>query len=174
MLTPDEIELKTFPVTLRGFDQVEVTGFLQDVAEQLRTALERARSLEAGTVIETANRAAAEIVAKAEAEAKELTRIAETTRDGARLVKAAAEDEAARVHADALALSERELKQAVQECEDFRLRAVEDVEAILRRADAEVSAMLRAVRDRRDDLANIGQQHTLRVQRKGSQRQLGH
>jgi DivIVA domain-containing protein len=35
MPSPDEIELKTFPVTLRGFDQIEVTRFLETVAAQL-------------------------------------------------------------------------------------------------------------------------------------------
>jgi DivIVA domain-containing protein len=152
MLTPDEIELKTFPVTLRGFDQVEVTQFLETVAAELRVTLERAAALEAGAVLAAAKRDAAEVVAAARTEA----------------------EESARIRADALALSERELKQAAQECEEFRLKAVADIEAILERTDAEVAAMLQAVRANRDDLANIGQLHLgPRSRRKGSQRQLG-
>jgi DivIVA domain-containing protein len=169
MLTPDEIELKTFAVTLRGFDQIEVTTFLQAVAAQLQSALERAEALRPETVREAANRAAAEVMAKAEA----LTSSAVTMRDEASLIKKAAADEASRLHADALASSERELKQAVQDCEEFRLKAVDDIESILKRTDAEVSAMLQAVRDSREGLLGVGQPLMPRNKRKGSQRQLG-
>lgn len=173
MLTPDEIELKTFAVTLRGFDQIEVTTFLQAVAAQLQSALERAEALRPETVREAANRAAAEVMAKAEAKAEALTSSAVTMRDEASLIKKAAADEASRLHADALASSERELKQAVQDCEEFRLKAVDDIESILKRTDAEVSAMLQAVRDSREGLLGVGQPLMPRNKRKGSLRQLG-
>ncbi len=51
MLTPDEIELKTFPVTLRGFDQAEVTAFLRDVAAQFQSALDQATAMQAATAL---------------------------------------------------------------------------------------------------------------------------
>ena len=46
-LGPDEIETKEFLVTLRGFDKEEVRSFLQIVAAEHRTALERIEELEA-------------------------------------------------------------------------------------------------------------------------------
>lgn len=169
MLTPDEIELKTFSVTLRGFDQIEVTRFLQTVAAQLQGTLaqlestrKRADALQAGEVLKAANRAAAEVVAEAEAKAEELTSLAAKMRE-----------EASRIRADALASSERELEKALKECSEFRLRAVDEVEGILTRADAEVSSMLQAVRDSRDDLEGVSRPLIARAQRKGSQRRLG-
>jgi DivIVA domain-containing protein len=169
MLTPDEIELKTFPVTLRGFDQTEVTRFLHTVASQLQSTLgqlqsarERAESLQKGAVLKAANRAAAEIVADAEAKTEELTSLAATMRD-----------EASRIRADALASTERELEKAAQDCEEFRRRAVDEIEAILTRADADVSSMLQKVRESRDHLAGFGQPLIARKERKGSQRRLG-
>jgi DivIVA domain-containing protein len=39
MTTPEEIELKAFPVTMRGFDQDEVAAFLTRVADEFRTLL---------------------------------------------------------------------------------------------------------------------------------------
>lgn len=39
MTTPDEIELKTFPVTMRGYDQDQVSEFLTRLAEEFRTIL---------------------------------------------------------------------------------------------------------------------------------------
>jgi DivIVA domain-containing protein len=162
MLTPDEIELKIFPVTLRGFDQTEVTKFLQAAADELQRALERAVALEGGAVLEAANRAAAAIMAAAEAEAEELTRRAADLRD-----------EASRIRADAVALSERELKQAVHEGDEFKLKTIEQIEAIVRRTDAEVSALLQAIRENREDVLGASQHLVVRNHRKGSQRQLG-
>jgi DivIVA domain-containing protein len=169
MLTPDEIELKTFSVTLRGFDQDEVTRFLQAVADQLKTTLaelkstvEHAQALQAGEVLKAANRAAAEVMAEAQAEAEELTSVAAKMRD-----------EASRIRADALESSEREREKAVQDCEEYRLTAVDEIERILRHTEAEVSSMLRVVRASRDDVLSAGQQLVARSQRRGSQRQLG-
>ena len=203
MPTPDEIHLKTFPVTLRGFDQTEVTRFLQDVAAQLQSTVDRAEALESGAVLEAANRAAAEVAADARAaaattiaEADELLAMAETEAVAVKqraeaerkaiIAEAAAEaaelraeaerirDEASRIRADALGLSERELKQAADDSDEVRLKAVAEIESILARADAEVSAMLRTFRDSRDDLPGIGRHLTApRNTRRGSQRQLG-
>lgn len=39
MTSPEEIELKTFSVTLRGFDQAEVSAFLARVADEYRRLL---------------------------------------------------------------------------------------------------------------------------------------
>jgi hypothetical protein len=103
------------------------------------------------------------IVAKAMAEAEDLKRTAERTRE-----------EAARIRADALGLSERELKQAAQDSDEVRLKAVAEIESILARADAEVSSMLRAFRDGRDDLPGVVRHLSApRTARRGSQRQLG-
>lgn len=192
MPTPDEIELKTFAVTLRGFDQTEVTRFLQEVAAQLQTTLDRLDALESGAVLEAAKRAAVEVKAKADAEAlstmfdaESLLKMAEVeadaiiaraTADAAELKRAAdrTREEAARIRADALGLSERELKQAAQDSDEVRLKAVSEIESILARADAEVSALLRAFREGHDDLSTIGRHLTVpRNTRRGSQRQLG-
>lgn len=192
MPTPDEIQLKTFPVTLRGFDQTEVTRFLQDVAAQLQTTLDRLDALESGAVLEAAKRAAVEVKAKADAEAlstmfdaESLLKMAEVeadaiiaraTADAEELKRAAdrTREEAVRIRADALGLSERELKQAAQDSDEVRLKAVSEIESILARADAEVSALLRAFREGHDDLSTIGRHLTVpRNTRRGSQRQLG-
>jgi DivIVA domain-containing protein len=67
MLTPDEIELKTFPVTLRGFDQAEVTAFLRDVAAQLQSALDQAREMQAASALrESADRSNVAVIDAAE------------------------------------------------------------------------------------------------------------
>lgn len=162
MLTPDEIQLKTFSVTLRGFDQVEVTRFLQELATQLESTLALVETLQGGTVLEDANRAAAEIMAEAEAEADALKSLAEDMRA-----------EASRIRSDAIALSERELKQTVRDCEEIKLKTVEEIESILGRADEQVTAMLRSFHENRDDILGIGRHLVPRSQRKGSQRQLG-
>jgi DivIVA domain-containing protein len=169
MLTPDEIELKTFTVTLRGFDQTEVTRFLQAVAEQLQSTLaelkstmEHAQAMQAGEVLKAANRAAAQVLADAKSEAEELTGVAAKLRD-----------EASRIRADALALSEQEREKALQDCEEYRLTAVDEIERILKRTEAGVSSMLRVVRESRDDVLSAGQHLVARNQRRGSQRQLG-
>jgi DivIVA domain-containing protein len=162
MLTPDEIQLKTFAVTLRGFDQVEVTRFLRELATQLQEALDLVETLQGGSVLEDANRAAAEIIAEAEAEAEALKSLAEEMRA-----------EASRIRSDAIALSERELKQTVRDCEEIKLKTVEEIESILGRADEQVSAMLSSFHENRDDILGIGRHLVPRSQRKGSQRQLG-
>jgi DivIVA domain-containing protein len=175
MPTPDEIEIKTFAVTLRGFDQTEVTRFLHDIAAQLQSAIERADSLEAGTVFEEATRAAAEIMAKAEADAHEVMTAAQAEAEELKTAAEKLRGEASRIRADALALSERELDQTTKDCERIRLKAADDVESILTRADAEVSALLRAFHEGRDEFLGIGRIAPLtpRTPRKGSQRQLG-
>jgi DivIVA domain-containing protein len=162
MLTPDEIQLKTFAVTLRGFDQVEVTRFLRELATQLQETLDLVETLQGGSVLEDANRAAAEIMAEAEAEAEAIKSLTEDMRA-----------EASRIRSDAIAHSERELKQTVRDCEEIKLKTVEEIESILGRADEQVSAMLHAFRENRDDILGIGRHLVPRSQRKGSQRQLG-
>jgi DivIVA domain-containing protein len=169
MLTPDEIELKTFAITLRGFDQTEVTRFLHTVASQLQSTLaqlqsarERTKLLQEGEVLKAANRAAAEVLAEAEAKAEELTNLAAKMRE-----------EASRIRADALASSEREREKTAQECEEFRLRAAGEIEAILERADADLTSMLEAVRESRDHFPKVGRPLITRLPRKGSQRRLG-
>ncbi len=174
MPTPDEIERKTFSVTLRGFDQTEVTRFLYEVAAQLEDALDRVDA--ASPLLETARRAAEAVLAAANAEARLV--VLEARAEAAKITQAAERirDEAASIRDDALGLSERELKQAAEDSETVKLKAVDEIEAILTRADAEVSSMLQAFRERRDDLLGIGRHlapRSPRTPRKGSQRQLG-
>jgi hypothetical protein len=149
-------------------------------------------ALESGAVLEAAKRAAVEVAAKADAkalstmaDAEGLLTMAEAearaiiahAKEEAEEMKRAADrsrEEAVRIRADALGLSERELAQAAQDSDEVRLKAVAEIESILARADAEVSAMLQAFRDGRDDLPAIGRHLTVpRNTRRGSQRQLG-
>jgi DivIVA domain-containing protein len=162
MLTPDEIQLKTFAVTLRGFDQVEVTRFLRELATQLQETLDLVETLQGGTVLEDAQRAAAEILSAAEADAEALKSLAEDLRA-----------EASRIRSEAIASSERELKQTVRDCEEIKVKTVEEIESILGRTDEQVAAMLRSFHENRDDILGIGRHLVPRSQRKGSQRQLG-
>jgi DivIVA domain-containing protein len=85
-ISPDQVAGKEFVVTLRGYDKTEVDGFLREVADDYRTALDAGNAnadavLEVQVLRQAAADAADELMRQAEAQAAELRAQAEAQAD---------------------------------------------------------------------------------------------
>jgi DivIVA domain-containing protein len=151
-LSADGIARRTFSTSFRGFDQLEVRGFLNAVAGELRSLVDRQGQLRQELEETRARLAAAE-----EADIHRLTtvlgeetaRVLEAARDAAAQMRARAEEsaaallqeaseEAARVRAEADAVLTRRTEEADAEAARIRAAAEEIRAAAAAAADGEV------------------------------------
>ncbi len=165
-LTPDDIARHTFGTARRGFDPDEVRAYLESVAAGLRTVVEREHELlkvlsdaehraanpildeptltaalgtETARVLHSAHEVAAEMVAKAEAEATRLlTDAREEIEQTRTTTEAALEQRTSAVEAAAADLRERTEQQATAGMEKARLEA----EVLLSQARDQCRAMV--------------------------------
>jgi DivIVA domain-containing protein len=162
-MTPDDIGRKTFTMARKGFDPIEVQGFLLAVATELREAraqalamdrelqaarqeAERSRDLdpsqltallgeETARVLDAARSAADEMRAKAEASSSQL--LSETIASTDEL-RSTTESRSAEMLADAEATSTRVRSEAATEADRMRQEAAELLEQRTTEAQAEV------------------------------------
>ena len=165
-LTPDDVARHSFGTVRRGFDPNEVRAFLESLAVSLRGVAERERQLldevadaqhranhpvldeatltaavgaETGRVLHSAHEAAAEMVAKAEAEANRLlTEAREEIRQIRANTEARLAEQSAASEASANELRERSEQQAAATEE----RARDEAETLLEQAREECRAMV--------------------------------
>src|SRR5260221_983324 len=160
-LSPGEIASRTFAASFRGFDQGEVRRYLERVAAELTTAIERENALkaemealrhkaahpeldevalttalgdEAASILRSVREAAADIRAKAE-------------QSVARLVREAEED-GARVRAESEGVLAKRVEEADSVAASIRQSAEDDAHELRGHAHTEAEAELEAARTR--------------------------
>ncbi|HEX9994925.1 MAG TPA: DivIVA domain-containing protein [Acidimicrobiales bacterium] len=153
-LSPDGIARRSFSTSFRGFDQLEVRGFLNAVAGELASLLDRQEQLRHELEETKARLAAAE-----EADVHRLTtvlgeetaRVLEAAREAAAQIRAKAEesaatmlqeatDDAARMRAEADAVLAQRTEEADAEAARIRTAAEEIRAAAAAAADGEIEA----------------------------------
>ena len=155
-LSPDEISSRTFPTAFRGFDPVEVRGFLAQVADEVRALTERLNEVAVPSTPppELDAGQAEEEVAAAKERARAIE--AESTERAMRLV-AEAREEAERVRREAEQVAVTKTAEAEGDLDKLRSAAERDAAAIRVKAREEADAIIEQARERGREMVTEAQ-----------------
>src|SRR5579885_3529971 len=147
-VSPDEVARRTFATARRGFDATEVRAYLEAVARELQAARERERELI--DALEAAERRAANPVLDeatlTAALGQETARVLRSAHDAAADLVARAEADCARMRAQAQQEAEQLQAHAEQHATERAAQAEAAATEIRRRAQEEVAARLESAK----------------------------
>ena len=163
-VTAGEVRARTFRLTLRGFDQNEVTNYLGSVANYLE-ALQQQLHLAGLTEVESPHDLAAEYQAVGE----EVTRVLEEARAAADTMRARAAADAARwrseteeatevARASAWETGTEMLEQVMAQCEALFREAEETALRLRAQAERDSARMLTDAQREREELTRAGRE----------------
>jgi DivIVA domain-containing protein len=140
-LHPDDVARRTFATSRRGFDPAEVRAYLESLAREFETAVEREQQL-LGALAEAEHRAANPVLDEATlttALGQETAKVLRSAHDAAAELLARAEADGARVRTE-----------AQDESEQLRMRAEQHAAERASQADAAAADMRRRTQDETD------------------------